>query len=131
LSKTERTCYPYLQMSHSSELELPLQLQKWRPDILRPACGKKLITCERSAASQMEVISNHTRIRGKTWCVCLPDYISTYCVRSLYKFIYSLQVVKQLSKHTVFKYNTPIKDSASLMSTQFKLSQSAQIFPKI
>ncbi|GFG34678.1 hypothetical protein Cfor_10907 [Coptotermes formosanus] len=28
LSKTERTCYPYLQMSHSSELELPLQLQK-------------------------------------------------------------------------------------------------------
>jgi hypothetical protein len=40
-------------------------------------------------------------VRGKTWCVCLPAYISKYCVRPLYKFIYAFQVLKQLLKHPV------------------------------
>jgi hypothetical protein len=39
---------------------------------------------------------------GKTWCVCLPAYISKYCVRPLYKFMYALQVVKWPLKHSVY-----------------------------
>jgi hypothetical protein len=47
-------------------------------------------------------------VRGKTWCVCLPAYISKYCVRPPYKFIYAFQLVKRLLKHLVFKGGCPL-----------------------
>jgi hypothetical protein len=93
LSKTECTYHPYLQMSHNI----------FRSDARNATSrmGRNWMQMGRLRHHKWKSYRTIT-VRGKTWCVCLPAYISKYCVRPLYKFIYASQIVKRLLKHPVY-----------------------------
>jgi hypothetical protein len=66
-------------------------------------------------------------VRGKTWCVCLPAYISKYCVRPLYKLIYAFQIVKRLLKHPVYTSIRRLHTTMHKTEHAVRLCSNAQI----
>jgi hypothetical protein len=115
LSKTECTCHPYLKMSQSS-------CRRDARDATSHV-GRNWIQVGRLPHHKWKAYPNIT-VRGKTWCDCLPAYSSKYWLRSLYKFIYTFQIVKRLLKHPVFKCDITLRCDPS--TSDFRRSHWSQ-----